>query len=282
MKQAWTIAVSVVASLLASHAMADCEADMRSKVDAGLASVPTQASLASLLTPLMAKPRYFETTCDRPALDHPLYPGVPVRQCTYEHLGLKGWVMLANPSADLASKWIYNACSDQKDVKTCTVRLTAYAWCSNQLSFPVVGNIVEPRSSGGGKGDEGANFLFLHGVTIERPDWLPERTSVDVETQKKHLIELAATEHAYKGSVSQVSRPAGVRREIYVKYGLAAANLQVGDVGRSCPVSARRTEWLDVSRILYNQGWRTGKNPMFLAAAKALMANESPGRIPCE
>lgn len=283
MKQAWTFAAGLIASLAACHAMAaDCEADLRTKLEASLGATASQAGLAGALAPLMSKPRYFETACERPQLDHPLYPGVAVRQCTYEHLGLKGWVMLANPSSELASKWIYNACSDQKDVKSCAIRLTAYTWCSNQLSFPVVGNIVEFAGSGRSKDAGGANVAFLHGVMIDRPDWLPERNPIDTETQKKRFLELVASEHAYKGPVSQVSRPSGVRREIYVQYGLASAKLQVGDVGRSCPASARRSEWLDVSRILYNQGWRTTQNPMFEAAAKTLMANEDPGEMNCK
>lgn len=282
MKPAWMMTTVLAAWLLAGQALAaDCEADLRPKVEAALGATPSQASLQAFLAPLMAKPRYFETNCERPQLDHPLYPGIPVKQCVYEHLGLKGWVMLANPGPDLASKWIYNACADQKDIRTCAARLTAYTWCSNQLSYPVVGDIIEPASAGGGKGEQGTNFVFLHGVAIERPAWMPEHASVDVETQKKQLLALAAAEHAYKGAVSQVSRPSGIRREIHVKYALDSTKTQVPDVGKSCPVRARRPEWLDASRITYNQGWRTGKNPMFQAAAKALIANENPGKLDC-
>lgn len=280
MNQAWTMTLAV--SLLAGQALAaDCEADLRPKLEAALGAAPSQASLQAFLTPMMAKPRYFETRCERPQLDHPLYPGIPVKQCVYEHLGLKGWVMLANPGPDLAAKWIYNACADQKDVRTCAVRLTAYTWCSNQLSFPVVGDIIEPASAGGGKGEQGTNFVFLHGVAIARPAWMPEHGSVDVETQKKELLALAAAEHAYKGAVSQVSRPSGIRREIHVQYAQGLPNAPMLDVGKSCPTSARRPEWLDASRITYNQGWRTGKNPMFNAAAKALIAGDNPGTVNC-
>lgn len=258
---------------------ANCETDQRAKVEAALGRSPGE--LAAYLAPLMSKPRYFEAQCDQPRLDHPLYPGMPVKACTYEHLGLKGFVMLANPGADLAAKWISNACADQKDTKTCMVRLTSYAWCSNQLSFPVAGNVIEPVSAGGGKNEVGVNVAFLHGVTVQRPDWLPERTAVDIQKQKSEFETLAASAQAYKGSVSQVARPAGVRREVFVQYALGSANLQVGDLGRSCPENARRSAWLDVSRILYNRSWRTGKNPMFEAAAAALMAGENPGPVDC-
>lgn len=283
MSRAWVTIVAFSVSLAASPALAaaDCEAVLRPKVDAALGAAPSATTVKAYLSRLMDVPRYFEQSCDRPQLDHPLYPGIPVRACNYEYMGLQGWALLANPGPDLAAGWIHNACADQADVRTCLVRLTAYTWCSNQLSFPVVGNIIEPASSGGGAGDQPENFAFLHGVTIKRPDWMPARSSVNLGTQRQKFLALVANKRSYRGPVAQVSRPSGVRQDVYVKYGLGGADLQAGDLGRSCPPEARRPEWLSLSRILYNRSWRTGRSPMFRAAAKALMAGEPPGRVAC-
>ena len=267
---------------------ANCEADMRPTIQAAVSGSDLQGSLTNYLTPLLRKPRYFEgrnpsVTCTSPHLDQPLYAGIPVRECTYTELGLKGWVMLSTPSAELVSKWVTHACNGMPQATACAVRLTTYAWCSNQLSFPIAGNIIEDGSSGGGKGSSGVNYVFLHGVTIARPDWMPEGTSVDLATQKERLGAMALTEHAYTGSVAEVSRPSGIRREIYSKYAqpIAVAGKPL-DVGKSCPVPARRAEWLDVSRDSYVEAWRDGRNRLFDAAAKALMAGEFPGVVPCK
>jgi len=281
MKTFSVLSGALAAALCATQAIAaDCEIDQRTKVETAFKAAPSQAELATYLAPLMSKPRYFETNCGVPQLDHPLYPGVPVKACTYERAGLKGWVMLANPSPQLAASWISNACADQKDARACAARLTAHAWCTSQLAFPVVGNLIQaPRAAG--QPPKPTNLVYLHGVAIDRPAWMPEDGPVDIETQKARLAPLAVRERTYTGSTAQVSWPSGLQRDAYVKYGLATAKLQVGDVGRSCPASARRPEWIDVSRILFNRGWRDGRNPMFEAAAKALMADDKAGEVAC-
>lgn len=126
------------------------------------------------------------------------------------------------------------------------------------------------------------NYAFLHGVTI-LPDWMPESSTMDVAIQKQRFGALIETDHAYTGSVSQVSRLSGIRREIYTKYAdpILISGVQL-DVGQSCPPAARRAEWLDVSRLSYIEAWHDGHHRLFDAAAKALMAGEFPGRIACK
>lgn len=94
------------------------------------------------------------------------------------------------------------------------------------LAFPVVGNLIEPPQTGN-QSKKPANVIYLHGVAIERPAWVPENDAVAIDTQKARLEPLAAKERAYTGLTAQVSWPSGLERDAYVKYGLAAAKLQV-------------------------------------------------------
>ena len=142
--------------------------------------------------------------------------------------------------------------------------------------------IIEPASSAGGRGSSGINLVFLHGITITRPDWMPEHESVDVNVQRDRLSGLAERERAYANGVAQVSRPAAVRREIYNKYGEKFSdNGRLIDVGKSCPVWARKIGWLEVSREAFVEGWQKGRHRLFDAAAHALMRREFTGKIQC-
>jgi hypothetical protein len=271
----------VLAMLLAGNATgADtCESLTAGRVRQALAGQQTREGLTAYLRSRLSARRYFETDCTPERTDHPLYPGIPYRDCTYRELGLSGWVRLAVIPPDLVADWIVNACGKTGAAAECVVDLTAYSWCSNQLSFPIVGNIIEPGSSGGGSGNAGTNFIFLHGVTITRPDWIGANGNVDAETQRQKLAPLADREDAYTGGVAQVSRPSGIRREIYTKY---ATHFEMVDVGASCPPADRRREWLDVSRLALVEGWRTRDHRLFDAAALALSKGEQAlGAISC-
>ena len=272
---------SVLVLLLAGAAPAadTCESLTAGRIQQALAGHELRDGLTAYLRGRLAAKRYFETDCTAERTDHPLYPGIPYRDCTYRELGLPGWVRLAVIPPDLVADWILNACGKTASPAECAVQLTAYSWCSNQLSFPIAGNIIEPGSSGGGSGEAGTNFIFLHGITITRPEWISANGSVDADVQRDKLAPLADRADAYQGGVAQVSRPSGIRREIYSKY---ATPFEALDVGTSCPPSARRREWLDVSRLAFVEGWRTRDHRLFDAAAMALAKGERAlGTISC-
>ncbi|MBO9547010.1 hypothetical protein [Caulobacter sp.] len=270
------VAASLVIAAAPAQA-ADCVAQATAQIQATLGASDLEQGLANGVRTLLAKPRFYEdaqqgAVCSRPRLDNPMYSGVPVSECTYQRQGLSGWVMLANPSADLAAKWVSNACTETGDAKTCSVRLIAQAWCASELSFPVAGNLITA---------EGRNVAFLDGVEIARPQWLPEKTSLAVETQKQRLSELARQKTA-SGLVGRNALPLGVSVDVYGQYAVASApSKTVSRLGSACPVLARRADWLNTVRTAYNQAWRTGRNPLFDAAAKALMANEPVGGAAC-
>lgn len=288
MRRAFRLLVAAALAAAAAPALADdCQTETGARIQAALSKTPLEAGLADGIKGLLTKPRFYEdpklgATCSRPKLDTPLYPGIPVSECTYQHLGLSGWVMVASPSADVAAKWISNACADTGDAKACAMRLTAQSWCASQFSFPVVGNLIAPVSGGDGK-TIGVNKAFLHGVEIPRPQWLPEKTPVAAEVQKQRLAPLAANEKAYGGLAGHSALPAGIAPTAYAKYAAlpASAGKKQG-FGDACPTFARRGDWISASRASYNQAWRNGRNSLFDAAAKALMAGEPVSGAVCK
>ena len=286
MKRVLTFVTFAAITAIAVPALAaDCLTEAQPRIEAALSKTPLEAGITDGVKSLLAQPRYFEdpkqgAVCSRPKLDNPLYPGIPVKECAYQHLGLTGWVMVANPGAEVVAKWISNACAETADAKTCAVRLTAQTWCASQFSFPVVGNLIEPVTSDGKS--VGVNTAYLHGVAIARPQWLPEKASVGADIQKQRLSSLVASDKAYTGLTAPASWPSGLTPAVYTKYAAAPANLaKEPSVGAACPIMARRAEWLNASRVNYNQAWRNGRNRMFDAAAKALMAGEAIAGTGC-
>ena len=248
---------------------ADCQADLRARLEPALRSASLEADLKGQLKPLMAQPRFFEdpkqgAVCDQPKLDNPLYPGIPVKTCAYQHLGLSGWVMVANPGADLAAQWISKACADTADARACAVRLTVQAWCASRLIFPVAGNLVQPDPAAP---DKGLNTAFLHGLPIERPRWLSEKAPVAADVQKQRFTALLSASAEFSGPVGSTAWPSGLSFPPYVQYG--PKGQASAKPAAACPAIARRPGWLAASRASYNHAWRNAQNPLFDVAAKA-------------
>lgn len=242
-----------------------------------------RGSLTKVIAAKTNQPRYFEKNCD-PTLrtDNSLYPGVPYKECTYKKGGLDGWVQLAVIPADMMSGWIVDACSKSIKTRRCVARLAAYVWESNQFSYPIAGNIVENGNSAGASSNDYLNLIFLHGVTIPLPAGIPQRGSVSVSKQKAIIGALSQTGTVDKPA--QVSRPSGIRREIYSKYSdpVKLENGKAVDVGASCPVTARKAGWLEVSRRSLVEAWNKPHHRLLAATAQALEKDEFPGRISCD
>lgn len=97
------------------------------------------------------------------------FEAIPVIDCVYKESNLNGWVRLAVPDADLISDWILKAASLCHQPEKCAAKMAADAWASNQYSFPIAGNIIEPAVSAGGNGSAPLNLIFINGVTVHRP-----------------------------------------------------------------------------------------------------------------
>jgi hypothetical protein len=236
------------------------------------------------------------------------FEAVPVVDCIYSDSGLDGWVRLAEPSPDLIAGWILKASSLCKRPERCAAKLAADAWASNQYSFPIAGNVIEPASSRGGTGSVGTNFFFINGVTVVRPSFLDGLTangknakgtaSLPIEVQKQCLLALLAIavgdtpmplpddapNSCTKLALGQVSRPAAIRQDIYVLYGDPSKTKaeRLMQVGISCPPSVRKVNWLAITEKSFLDGLRTGDHSLFDTAARAIDAGEVyHGRVKC-
>lgn len=252
------------------------------RIFAGLSSADLRGSLTTVIKKKTSSPRYFEAKCAAARSDNSLYPGIPYKECTYVEQGLPGWVQLVVIPPEKLATWIVSACDGTSDARRCVARLAAYMWASNQFSYPIAGNIVEPADSAGGKGAQGLNLIFLHGITIPNPREIPSRTAVPAAKQREIIAPLALGSDV--ALPAQVSRPAGIRREIYLKFGtqLQATDGKPFDIGKSCPASDRKAGWLQVSRISLVNAWNAQHHALIDAAAKALEKGIYPGRIDCK
>lgn len=195
---------------------------------------------------------------------------------------LHGWVQLAVIPPDMISGWITSACEKSSKPRRCVARVAAYMWDSNQFSYPIAGNIIEDAKSAGGKGDDYLNLVFMHGVTIPLPEGISQRGVISASDQKEIIGSLATKKTVELPS--QVSRPSGIRREIYLDYAepLKTKDGAVFEVGKSCPVSARKGDWLEVSRLSLVEAWKKPSHRLVSAVALALEKGVFPGRIQCK
>jgi hypothetical protein len=111
---------------------------------------------------------------------------------------------------------------------------------------------------------------------------MPEKASVAADLQKQRLLPLAANDKAYTGLAARNALPAGIASGVYAEHvAVPVNNGKKTTFGAACPALAPRAEWISASRGSYNQAWRNGRNTMFDAAAKALMASEPVGGPAC-
>ncbi|TCR97784.1 hypothetical protein, partial [Rhizobium sp. BK418] len=195
--------------------------------------------------------------------------------CRAANGGLHGWARLAIIPPSMLADWIDNAC--QSKGTKCLSRVTAYSWCSNQLSFPIAANIIEPGSSGGGQDAGSHNFIFLHGITVPRPAWIGASQDLDADAQAKNLAPLSEVEEP-NALTGQVARPAGIRREIYSEFGPGP---KLRDIGNSCPATQRSAFWFNASRKALLAAWDKRHNIMFDALAGALEEGRAVGVVRC-
>ena len=276
MLKVFVAAIAICFSLIGHVYAASCEAIISKQVTQALLGKNPRAGLETYLTKKLSNPRYFEDgKCTSPAKDLKLYPGVPYHDCGYENGGLHGWARVAIIPPAMLAGWIDNACRS-KGAK-CIAGVTAYSWCSNQMSFPIAANIIEPGNAGGGSDAGSHNFIFLHGITVPRPAWIGSTQDLDAAVQAKNLAPLSDVEEPTT-LTSQVARPAGIRREIYSEF---APEPKLTNIGMSCPIADRNPVWFDAARKSLLDAWGKPQNIMFDALAKALEDGKSRGKVSC-
>jgi hypothetical protein len=122
--------------------------------------------------------------------------------------------------------------------------------------FPVAGFIPEPASSAGGQGEQMFCYLFRDGVTVNT-----------IATPKAPLATAnRCPSYEVSNEVTRAKKFARVASTSRDDYRASGGTEPVGTDQDGDP------RWLDVVRTLYQSAWRSNRNELISAKAKAMRA----------
>ena len=195
------------------------------------------------------------------------WKGYPVRLYEY-HTGVDvrigtpktGRVYLLNPSPRKLARWIANAswrATGGLDYRH-TQRLIEWIGGQSGGQFPVAGVVYEAMERAG----EYYPYLFRDGVTVYLRDSTLKATDEHcTDAQLDRYLHLSDSDlQPYTGRYARIS---STTREQYTEAGGTDA------VGTSTSRSTRSIAWLNTVRRLYQQAWRSDRNLLIEAWAKA-------------
>ena len=174
----------------------------------------------------------------------------------------KGKVYLLNPSAEQMARWIMTACWEASGTMDFlyTERIRQYIAHQSGGQFPVSGVVYEAMYK---RGDY-YPYLFKDGVTVYLADSTyfakdkhPDEEMLDFYLRMRY--------EDLKPSTGRYARISSTTREQYK----AAGGTE--DVGTS---EDRRQEWLRVVREIYKKAWKSDRNELISAWAKAYIPGD--------
>lgn len=211
--------------------------------------------LAERLAPRLARARYMEK--DPQPVIVPGWEGFPTVKCTYsvrDHStgAVKtASVILLNPDARRLARWIVTACSEAKGStdEALTRKLADHILSQSGAQFPIRGIVYEDILPANGLYEV---YCFMDGVTVKinGVDHRAETQPSPEQIQKA----LSAVE-ADVMWVGKYARIQSTTREQYRKGG-----------GKE---DVEGTAWLNVNRRLYQEAWKSDRNELMIAWAKA-------------
>lgn len=210
--------------------------------------------------------------CDPPDTKFPRWSGYPIQNCVYEDVGITVRTYMLNPSAEQLARWTVTACHDAGAVlpEKCIIYMGKKILNASSGVFPVDGYIPEPGSSVGAS-DNGARCpLFRDGVTISTESWDTEKPigngcgpadeSKKAALRAKKYARVASTsrqDYLDAGGTEEVGKDCLPEKQWQKR-------IKLGEVGTNCDV-----RWIDVVRELYKQAWKSDRNQLISAKAKA-------------
>ena len=178
----------------------------------------------------------------------------------------KGEVYLLNPSPRKLARWIITACWEASGTLDYlyTERIRQYIVHQSGGQFPVAGVVYEAMYRPG----DYYPYLFKDGVTVYLADsaYFARDQHPDQRMLDFYLRMGYADLSPYTGRYARIC---STTREQYY----AAGGTQ--DVGTS---EDRKQRWLEVVRELYKKAWRSDRNELIVAWAKANIPGE-PGAL---
>jgi hypothetical protein len=204
----------------------------------------------------LTKSRYMEGRCRKTT--HPGWEGFPLRRCRYSVPDATGHktttVIMLNPSAKNLYRWIRSACDGRGD--GCEDELTERILYQSSAQFPVAGIVLEDIRP---TDKHFEMYCFRDGVRVEVEGF--ETQSTDRPTEAHYQACLSGKLIA----PTSFARIAGTTPR---QYRAAGGEEPVGENG------APTATWLDVTRRLYQQAWRSRDNPLLDAWVAANLARE--------
>lgn len=194
----------------------------------------------------------------------PGWEGFPVKLYSYQtgvdvkiNQSKKGLVYMLNPTPEMLAMWI---CTTAWEVKGSldfqyTDKIFKFIRWQSGAQFPVKGVVYEDMYEKGFY----EPYVFKDGVTVYVADSL--MLSKDKHPNEEQLnYYLRLTNDQIKPQTGRYARIISTNREMYTAWG---GNEPVGNT------DDRRQLWLDVVRELYKKAYRSDRNELMIAWAKA-------------
>ena len=211
--------------------------------------------LAKELAPRLALARYMEN--EPQPVTVPDWEGFPTVRYTYsvrDHATgatKTASVIMLNPDARQLACWIVTACSEAKGCvdEAFTRKLADHIISQSGAQFPVRGIVYEDIFPANGIYEV---YCFMDGVTVKI-------NGVDHRSEKQPSPEQMKTAlNAVVADVTWVGKYARLQSTTREEYRKAGAKEDVDE-----------TAWLSVSRKLYQAAWKSPRNELMIAWAKA-------------
>jgi endoglucanase len=211
--------------------------------------------LAQELAPRLAQARYMEANPQ--PITVPGWEGYPTTNYTYSvrdrstGTNKTASVIMLNPDARQLARWIVTACLEAKGSadEASIHKLANHIISQSGAQFPVRGVVYEDILPANGINEV---YCFMDGVTVKinGVDHRSEKQPSPEEMQK--ALKALAADVTWVGKYARVQ---SATREDYQKAG-----------GKE---DVEGTAWLNVSRKLYQAAWKSDRNELMIAWAKA-------------
>lgn len=205
----------------------------------------------------MVSARYMQKNCQ--PVQWPGYEGLPTQQCDYtvtdKATGTTktATVVMLNAEPEMVAGWIADACEQASGTLVLDEARAFYRHIIGQSGgqFPVAGVVYEDMEGDGYM----KAYCFRDGVTV-RVQGVQHRTTAPLTADEIH-----ASLHAPVEQVYTYARIASTSPNDYRAAGGTA------DVGTN---AERKPAWLAVVHEAYTRAWKTGRNDLFIAKARAM------------
>ena len=211
--------------------------------------------LAKELAPRLARVRYMERAPQPVTV--PGWEGLPTVKYTYPvrdratQATKTASVIMLNPDAHQLARWIVTACCETKGCvdEAVTRKLADHIIAQSGAQFPVRGIVYEDILPANGIHE---GYCFMDGVTVKLKGVEHRSEKQPSPEQMKTALNAVMADVTWVG---QYARIQSTTREEYRKAG-----------GQE---NVEGTAWLDSNRKLYQAAWKSARNELMIAWAKA-------------